>query len=245
MKTLICLLALVSFCFAGVASADTCVKQKRHTDEYYYGGTVTPAEDIEIEIWFGGQRMVYVTPNRIVVVDAEKDVLLFANKTDSSYVETTLPFDWANVVDEGTVGYLGQYMTEGTVEATGETKEILGRKCELIKVETWIESEGQRFNQRDELVWVTTDLPIDWEVYEKINRNSMKLLNYDDSLIETFAAIKGVPVQSEADVYMQGFSVKSTEEPIEIMKTESKAEVYTLPSYFKKKDQLTMADLRG
>ena len=82
------------------------------------------------------------------------------------------------------VGLGGQrrHRTEGTVEPTGKTKEILGRKCEMIKVETWIESEGTRFNQRDERVWVTADLPIDWEAYDKINRNTMKLLNFDESL---------------------------------------------------------------
>ncbi|MCK5619978.1 MAG: hypothetical protein KAJ17_11280 [Candidatus Krumholzibacteria bacterium] len=94
-------------------------------------------------------------------------------------------------------------------------------------------------------LWVTTDLPIDWEVYAKIQRNSLKLMNYDEALVEAFLAVKGVPIETDADVYQKGFSVKSTERTVEIIETQPETDVYSLPSYFKKKDQLSMADLRG
>ena len=43
MKTLSFALAVLFILGAVVtAGADTCVKQKRHMDEHYYGGVVTP-----------------------------------------------------------------------------------------------------------------------------------------------------------------------------------------------------------
>jgi hypothetical protein len=246
MKNSVVLLAIPLICFVtSSAIADTCIKQKHHTDEYYYGGIVTPEEDSDFEMWFGDKKMAYISHNRIVIVDTGKGVLLFANMIDSTYVETTLPFDWANVVDENTIGTLARYQTEGTVKDTGKTKTILGRKSKCVELSTWIESDGEKFNQRDEVVWVTTDLPIDWEAYEKIQRNSLKLMNYNDALVDAFSSLTGVPIEADAEVYQKGFSVKSTERSVEIIEAKPETNVYSLPSYFKKKDQLSMADLRG
>jgi hypothetical protein len=196
-------------------------------------------------MWFGGKKMSYFTPNRIIIIDAGKNTLVFANKTDSTYVETTLPFDWANVTDESTVGILARYRTEGTVKETGKKKSVLGRSCVGYEIETWIEDGGERFNEREEVVWVTTDLPIDWEAYGTVSENAMKLQNYDDVLVKAFSVFQGIVLESEADVYMKGFSVESTEEILEITETQPDTDVYSLPSYFRKKDQLSMADLRG
>jgi hypothetical protein len=246
MKKIIVVLAVLATSVAATSSsADTYIKQASHTDEYYYGGNVTPEDNSEIEMWFGEKKMAYFTSNRIIVIDAEKDALVFANKLDSTYVETSLPFEWSNVVDEGTLGYLARYKTEGTVKKTELKKSILGRECTCYRIETWIESEGERFNQREEMVWVTTDLSIDWEVYDKLTKNSMKLQNYDDTLIEAFSVLKGIALETVADVYLKGFSVKSVEEVLEITEIQPDTDVYALPSYFRKKDQLTMADLRG
>jgi hypothetical protein len=38
--------------------------------------------------------------------------------------------------------------------------------------------------------------------------------------------------------------VKSVEETVEIIETQPETNVYVLPSYFTRKDKLTMADLR-
>lgn len=246
MKTPVFGLVLLLVCaWAAPAGADTCLKKKRHTDSYYYGGVVTPEETVETELWFGDDKMAIYSPNRIVIVDAERGVLIFANNRDSSYVETMLPFDWENVVDENTAGYLARYRTEGTVTETGETKRVNGRECRLFEIETWIEDGGTKFNQREQRAWVTTDLPIDWEMYEKLYTNGMVLSNFDAALIETLSGIQGITIEADTDVYQQGFSVESTERTVEILEAGPEKDVYSLPAYFRKKEQLTMADLRG
>ena len=245
MRYLVCLPAMLFIWSAAApAVADTCIKQKRHMDEYYYGGVVSPEENSENEMWIGGKKMAYITETQIVVVDVENGVLKFANKRDSTYVETPLPFLWTNVLDEETAGYLARYRTEGVVEETGETKKILGRDCTGYLVDTWIEDGGQRFNEREEKVWLTTDLAIDWEAYKKISRAGMLMQNYDEPLVEAFMAIPGMPLLMEADVFQQGFSVKQVESAVDIVETQPETDVYSVPAYFTKKDKLTMADLR-
>ena len=245
MKILGFLLAVLFICaVTAPAGADICVKQKRHMDEYYYGGAVTPEDNSESEVWFGDKKMAMYSPNSIVIIDVGKGVLVYANTRDSSYVETTLPFDWTNVLDEETAGMLARYRTEGTVKETGETRKIQGRKCALYEIETWIEDGGMKFNHRDERVWMTTDLPSDWETYDKINASGLVLQNYDAALVEAFSSVRGVALETDADVYQQGFSVKSIEKVVEIIEKTPDKDVYSLPSWFTKKDQLTMADLR-
>jgi hypothetical protein len=189
--------------------------------------------------------MAYISADRIVIVDVGKNILLFANKRDSTYVETTLPFEWTNVTDSSTVVTLEHYATAGTVKKANQSRMVLGRKCELYKVETWIEADGERFNERDDQVWLTTDLPVDWEVYEKISINTMRLLNYDDDLIEQFSKVDGFTMASSVTIYLKGFGVNSTSEIMEIIETAPIPGIYSLPDYFKKKERLTMADLRN
>jgi len=132
------------------------------------------------------------------------------------------------------------------VKELGETNDVLGHKCKGYLVETWVESaEGERFNERVEKVWMTTGLSIDWDAYEKISEYGMRLQNYDDALVDAFAAVAGYPMMIDADVFMKGFSVKETENVLEVIETKPDTDVYSLPAYFKKKEQLSMADLRG
>jgi hypothetical protein len=62
--------------------------------------------------------------------------------------------------------------------------------------------------------------------------------------VAAFSAFEGYPLLIDSDVYMQGFSVKSVEETVEIIEAQPETDVYTIPAYFTKKDKLTMADLR-
>ena len=95
MKTVIVILAVLLIPAAG-AVADVCFKQHAHTDEYYYGGGVNPAEDTDIEIWFGDKTMAYIIENRSIVIDLGNQKLTWINLDDSTYAETSLPFEWPN-----------------------------------------------------------------------------------------------------------------------------------------------------
>ncbi len=244
MKTVMLFLSIF-FVSATGAGADICIKQHAHTDDYYYGGRVTPAEDTDIEVWFGGRRMAYITENRSIVIDLGGRTLTWINLEDSTYAETTLPFEWANIATEEAVGWLGRYPQVGTVEATGQTKEINGYKCTCYEITSWIDAQGSRYNETDEKMWVTTDLPLDWKSFEEMNAVFLRLRNTGPEYAEALGGVKGYPILSDGDRFIKGFSVKTTEEVVEILEKDPPPGAYAVPDGFTKKEKLTIQDIRG
>ena len=88
-----CVLLLLIACifWASVLHADMCVKKIVHRDEYYSSGVVTPASDVEIEVWFSEKRMAYHGDRWLAIVDADKNVLCIASMSDSVFFEFPLP----------------------------------------------------------------------------------------------------------------------------------------------------------
>jgi hypothetical protein len=226
------------------ASADLYMKHESHTDSYYYGGVVRPVQDNVVELWFGEGKMCVIAPNRKFVVDLDGNVMVFVNHDDSTYAETPLPLDWAQVADEGTAERLNRYPTKGVVAATKETKRIGSRDCACYEISSWIDVPDGRYRETDSKVWVTSDLPLDWDVFARLNRQYQKLQNNTDEFAGEMVAIRGFPIESEVDVYIKGFSVKSTEKVVEIEEKTPPAGTYDVPAGFTKKDKISMQDLR-
>lgn len=245
MKTVIPLVLALFLVPPAGAGADICVKQHAHTDDYYYGGEVTPAEDTDIEVWFGDKRMAYVTENRSIVIDLAGGKLTWINHTDSTYAETTLPFEWAGIADEETVGWLGRYPRTGTIKATDRTRQINGYNCRCYEITSWIDVQGSRYNETDEQLWVTTDLPLDWETFEETNAIFATLRNADPEYTDALTAVKGYPILSDGDRFIKGFSVKTTEEVLDVLERDPRKDVYSVPEGFTRKEKLTIQDIRG
>ncbi len=93
MKPSLSLFLLIA-AFAAPAAADTCVRIENHTDEYYYMGEIHTAVNQIDQIWFGGGSVAYVTGQQKFVFTTSDSSFFFVNLADSSYVESTLPFDW-------------------------------------------------------------------------------------------------------------------------------------------------------
>ncbi|MEJ2719814.1 MAG: DUF4412 domain-containing protein [bacterium] len=245
MKIVIMLVLALFLVPAADAGADICVKQRAHTDDYYYGGRMTPAENTDIEVWFGDKRMAYVTDNRSIVIDLDGGKLTWINHTDSTYAEATLPFEWAGIADEETVGWLGRYPLLGTIKATERTEKINGFDCRCYEITSWIDVQGSRYNETDERLWVTTDLPVDPETLEKTNAIFAKLRNAGSEYAEALSAVEGYPILSDGDRYIKGFSIKTTEEVVEVLETDPREDVYSVPEGFIRKEKLTIQDIRG
>lgn len=239
------LLFVVLFLPLSFATADTCLKMKSHTDGYYYGGRMNPPVDEMSEVWCGDSTMAYITDNRAIVVDLKNQSLLWINRNDSTYAQTTLPFDWGNLVTEETVAWLGQYPRKGIVTETDEVKEIDGRKCKCWEITSWIAVEDGRYRETDEKLWTTKDLPIEWEAFKELNSVFITLRNTDEDYGEALRNIEGWPLLSDGDLFIKGFSVKTTESIVEILEKDPPPNVYSVPAGFTEKEKLTIQDIRG
>jgi hypothetical protein len=243
-KTLI-LITLVLFISVAPAVADTYVKQETHTDSYYYGGTVTPEENETTEIWLTDKKMAFTGGNRHIVIDLEKNILIFANMIDSSYAETTLPMEWPNLLDEQAAARVQMFPTDGTIEETSETQEFNDKMCKCYSMSSWIPYEGVKYNERDTKLWVTTDAPFDASAYDDVLKHLLKLQNFNDEFASVAAKVKGFPLHQESVIIMKGFTVNSYEKVVEITEKEPPSDVYSAPPGFSKKDKLSMQDIQG
>ena len=230
---------------ATVASADLCIKHRSHTDEFYDSGVSTPAVDRESEVWIGPDQLAYISSVFHLVVDAKRNMFTFANRRDSTFVQAELPFEWSKFVPEQLVGLLAQYRTHGAVEYTNDQMKLKEWDCCSYNMTSWIDTEGGRYNERESKFWVTRDLPVDWARYRAMNIHMLKATNYDDSLVVTLDEIVGFIVRMDTERFGNGFSVKSFQEVVEVEEAEPRTDVYSLPTYFRKKEFLSMADLGG
>lgn len=234
--------------------ADVYIKQKSHTDGYYYGGVNRPAVDFTNELWLGNGKIAFVTENSITIIDKEKNLASIIDKTTKTYVETPLPIDLSKLGPEqvaavikeirfkGTVKKTANF--KGTVKKTAKTRTIGKRICKEYAMNTYRVYQGNRSNELDTTVWASKDLPFDMNKYRVLVFNIYRLRNYSDELLEEMNKIDGFRIAAESLFYPKGFSVKSTTEVLEISQKEPPPGIYSVPEGFTKKERFTVPELR-
>ncbi|MCP5105449.1 MAG: hypothetical protein GY950_18830, partial [bacterium] len=63
---------LIAFVLAPAVYGDTYVKINHHSDGYYNYGNMVPAENTQIEYWFGDKRMVCSTSRAKLILDFKR-----------------------------------------------------------------------------------------------------------------------------------------------------------------------------
>ena len=236
---------IITLVTAALINADGYIKQKAHTDSYYYGGVTQPAEDFDLEIWIGKKKMAHFEQDLAIKIDMEKNRLLVLDKNEKTYVETTLPPDLSQLVQQRLVPRIRQLQYQGTVTETGKTKTIGKWKCKEYKINSYFLSEGTRTNETDAVIRVSLDIPFDLETYQQMNAVLLQSRNNSQAFIEELKKIKGFVVESESYFYPKGFSVKSTKTVIEMSKKTPGEFTYSVPTGYTKKENLSIPALRN
>jgi len=241
----IMIVAMIVAAFAAPTAADTCVRIENHTDEYYDMGQTHAAVDRIDQIWFGGERVAYITGDTRFVFDLGDSLFLFVNLADSSYAETTLPFDWANLVSPETNAFLEKYKRVGEIRQSDSTRTIGEWACREYEIHSWLIHENSRYNEREERAWMSADLPIDWRLFGRVHRDFLELSNYDDALIADLLEIQGFSAATEATTYVEGFGLASRLKVIDVTERPAPPGLYGVPEGFRKKNTLTLEDING
>ncbi|NIM14370.1 MAG: DUF4412 domain-containing protein [Candidatus Aminicenantes bacterium] len=229
---------------ASFIHADVYIKQKSHTDGYYYGGINRPAVDSTNELWLGDGKIVLITETSITIIDKEKNHALIINKSAKTYVETTLPIDLSKLGPERVAPVIKAIRYRGRVKETGKTKTIGKQKCKEYAINTYGVYQGNRDNELDTTLWASSDLPFDMNKYRDLLFNIYRLRNYSDELLEEMKKIDGFRIAAESLYYPKGFSVKTTTEVTEISQKEPPPGIYSVPQGFTKKEKFTIPELR-
>jgi len=225
--------------------ADTCIKEKMHTDSYYNSGIVQPAEDSEREIWIGVNKLCTLQENWQIILDIKQNMMFIVNRQDSSYVECNLPFEWSKVVGEELVDMLKIFETKGSVKQTGNKKKIGKWDCREYEVNSYIMYQESKFNETDSKIWATPELLSDAENFSRLITIMRKFANYDSSFIDQLAQIEGYQVSLESLFYPKGFSVVSNQKVIEVIQRDPPQGIYEVPTGYLKKENLTLEELRS
>jgi hypothetical protein len=234
----------ITFTAALFIHADVYIKEKSHTDGYYYGGVNRPAEDSTNELWLGDGKIAHITENSITIIEKEKNRALIINKTDKTYVETTLPIDLSKLGPEQVAPIIQGIRYQGTVKEIAETKTIGERKCKGYTLNTYSMYQGERNNELDTTLWASEDLPFDMNKYRDLVFNIYRLRNYSNELLEEIKKVDGFRIAAESLFYPKGFSVKRTTEVLEISAKEPPPGVYSVPEGFTKNERFTIPELR-
>ncbi|MFC2146508.1 hypothetical protein ACFLRT_04010, partial [Acidobacteriota bacterium] len=226
-------------------NADVYIKQKAHTDSYYYGGVTHPAEDFDLETWIGKKKMAYFEQDLAIKIDMEKNRLLVLDKKGKTYVEATLPPELSQLVQQQLVPRIQQLQYQGTVTETGKTKTIGKWNCKEYKINSYFSNEGTRNNETDSVIRVSLDIPFDLDTYRQMNAVLLQSRNNSQAFIEELKKIKGFVVESESYFYPKGFSVKSTKTVIEMAQKAPGEFTYSVPTGYTKKENLSIPALRN
>ena len=244
-RLLLCTVLIILFAPAILLRADTYIKVKRHTDSYYYGGVVNPEQNTEREFWLDEDHLSTITRNRITIIDLGKNRAFVVNRNDKTYVESPLPVELSKLVPEEIAPLLESTVYRGSVEKTGKKRKIGTWKCDEYDLSTYLIYQGQQANIAETRLWAVNKVPFSLEAYQKMADTMQRLDNFSAPLIAELKKIKGYPVAFEMLFYPKGFSVKTTEEVVEMTEKEPPAGVYSVPEGFTKKDKLTIQDLRN
>jgi hypothetical protein len=241
----VCTFVIISLFTAVLINADVYIKQKVHTDSYYYGGLTHPAEDSDLETWIGKKKMAYFEQDLAIKIDLEKNRLLVLDKKEKTYVETTLPPELSQLVEQRLVSRVQQLQYQGTVTETGKTKTIGKWKCKEYKINSYFLNEGARTNETDSVIRVSQDVPFDLETYQQMNAILLQSRNHSQAFIQELKKIKGFMIASESYFYPKGFSVKSTLTIVEMSQKAPGEFTYSVPTGYTKKENLSIPALRN
>ncbi len=232
-------LTLFILCLAFVPAmlrADTWMKVREHADASYHHGTVDPAVDSESEIWIGGGRIASIDKDRHYIIDVTAGRLIVAEKADTAYVETTLPFSLSVILPEEVRPRAAMFQATGEVTRLEETRMIGGRLCRGMDG-TFVDRLSRNQVQRDRANRVDRRGPAgrrrdSRDYYDVV----WKMNNFNDGFVAALKGMGGWEMMTESVTYSEGQAVKSYSLVEEIAEKEAPAGVYEVPGGYRKKE---------
>lgn len=238
-------LTLFILCLAfvpAVSRADTWLRVREHTDASYHHGTVDPAVDSESEIWIGVGRIAFIDKDRHCIIDMTAGRVIVAEKADTAYVETTLPFSLSVILPEEVRPRAAMFQTTGEVTRLEETKMIGGRMCRGWMVHSWIDYLETRFNETERTTWIAADLPVDEEILDAYYDVVWRMNNFSDGFTAALKGMGGWEMMTESVTYSEGQVAKAYSLVEEIAEKAAPAGVYEVPEGYRKKEFIRVGE---
>ncbi len=233
MKKLFLLVILIVFAF-GLVNAEYYIKTRVHTDPFTMMGKTSPAKDEVNEIWFTNNKSVFIKADMKVIVDEKAGKVYMINFKNKTVLETSYPFKLEDVLPEQMKAMMSMMKISVKVNPTGETKVINKWKCS--KYDVTMSAMGMNMNME---VWASTNVPFDWKELMRKGQAIYKLtMRMDDNSLREFEKIKGIQISTIMTMNVMGSNMKTTSMVEEISKKTPPADLYSIPSNYKKINKL-------
>jgi len=227
------------------AAADICVKHHTVTEAYEHEGEMVPEIERDYQVWFGNGKVAYDYSNIKMLVDVSKNTLVFVNKDDSTYLETTIPVKWEDIVVEEDLPRIRAYRTAGEIEELGEEKELEGRQCAGYYLKTWIPFEEETIGETESVIWYTDDVPFDMDLYRQVHPCILTLRNFTPDFIERMGEYTDYPVRIEETRNVRGTKIRTVNTIEEICTVDAPEDLWKVPEGFTEKERITIQDIQG
>ncbi|MCP4156324.1 MAG: DUF4412 domain-containing protein [bacterium] len=215
------------------------VKEQVHSDGYYNYGKEAPESTYTRELWISGQKLAVVSEAKKILVDTEKKSIIIINRKGKSYVESTLPLEFANVLPANLAGFFTSMIIKGNIKSTGENKTIDKWKCMGYAFTFSSGAEDSKSSEIDSQCWYTTDVPFDIATFHLAYTPVLQMRYFGPELLAKVAELKGFPVLTNTTTYTSNGGVKSNVKLLELAKKPLPADIFSIPEGFTKKEKLT------
>jgi len=221
-------------------SADIYVKSKSHTDAMSIMGQNTPAKDEVSEQWISENALAQIGKDQGFVIDLKKNMMYIINFGAKSYVETTLPLDYAKLLPPQMAAMAGMMTMTATVTPGNETKKIGNWNSSLYNMNLSVMGMAMPMK-----IWASKDVPFDSGKYASLFANLMKgQMRLDDASVKEFQKIQGFQIATEMNADIMGAKMHTASEVLEIAVRPAPKGVYEAPAGFTKNDKLSMEEIQ-
>jgi hypothetical protein len=245
----------VLFFSSTATHAEIYVKAVQRFAARYHHGSYQPEYDLVHEFWFGKNRLTLqrqefrnyegylIEPSIHLTFDKEKQRVIVANYSESTYVVISLPINLPLAGESTLLENLKNYQVNGTVQLTAEKKTIDKKVCDIYKVAEWIAYGNERFYDRERTIMVTQDVPFNLQLLDEFYQWLRYFFNPQGSYLSDLEKIKGFIYASEDVRFRRGQQIKSSFKILEISEKTSPENIFNLPSKLNKNEKLTESEL--
>jgi hypothetical protein len=206
--SILCILIVLA---ATPVRADQVLNIFRHSDEMKMMGHTTPAQDVNVQYWFGPHGIRYDDANTSVITRLDTKKFYIVHPQEKTYSTIDLPFDFKSLVGPEMAPMMDQMMSmmapTVTVTPSDRTGEYAGFRCKWYRIDV-----SMRMMQMSIDSCNSDHMPIDYERYAALANAQAEMSMNSQWIKDMTAKAPGFPVRSETTMTMGGKSSKGWQE---------------------------------
>jgi hypothetical protein len=217
---------------AVTVAADTKVVRNHHTDAVEMMGQKRPAQDSEVVVWIGKDRMSRDDGTTAMIVRLDQKKMYIINHEDKTVSAVDLPIDLEKLLPPGMGAAMAQMAKLDIKVTPSEETRTIG------------EWTAQRFDvtlssammQMTIVMWIAQDVSFDTDVYQRLHSEVMAMQPGMEELASKMQEIGGFDVMSETTMSVMGAEMKSWEKVVSIESADPPAGIYEVPGGYSLED---------